>query len=385
VVYIGSEDGMEAGLVRRESDLPFLGVPAAAIRGRGPLAMARNAGTLARGVLVARRLIAGSRPAAILGTGGYVCVPVFLAARALGVPTAIFLPDVVPGLAVRLLSRLATVTACSVPDSAKYLRLTIDDGRLGGNAGGDNNRQSAIAKRKLVVTGYPVRPEFHHLDHAACRAAFGLQEGLPTILITGGSRGARSINTAVAAVLPQLLELAQLIHVCGREGDETFLQAAAAQLPEALRRRYYLYPYLHSETGERASGQAMGQGEAADRSMVAAFGASDLVICRSGASTLGELPAAGLPAVLVPYPFVHQDENADFLVRHGAAHKLNDGELLSGGGPEQAPLLQTVRRLIGDANERNRMAQRSRELAQPQAARRLADLLLQLAARGTPA
>jgi len=366
LVYVGSADGMEAGIVRRESDLPFYAVPAAALRGRNPLALARNAGTLARGTLVARRLIASERPGAILGTGGYVCVPVFLAARAMGVPTMVFLPDVVPGLAVRFLSRLATVTACSVEDSARYFR------------------------RPPAVTGYPARPELFALDRAACREAFGLAEGLPTVLVTGGSRGARSINRAIAALLPHLLPIAQVIHVCGREGDETWLREAAAQLPETLRRRYYLYAYLHSEQRDTAP-VAAGVPDLAPPSrpvapsMVAAFGAADLVVCRSGASTLGELPAAGLPGVLVPYPYVNQDENADFLVRRGAALKIRDSEMLGGARPEEGPLFRAVRRLIEDVNERGRMAERSRALARPDAARRLAQLLLHLAAEGTHA
>jgi UDP-N-acetylglucosamine--N-acetylmuramyl-(pentapeptide) pyrophosphoryl-undecaprenol N-acetylglucosamine transferase len=331
--------------VQRESRLPFLAVPAAAIRGRGPLALARNGATIARGTVDAMRLIRRARPAAILGTGGYVCVPVFLAARALGVPTAIYLPDVVPGLAVRFLARLAAVVACNVEDSAPFLRGAT-----------------------LAVAGYPVRPELFTQERAACRAALGLEPQLPALLVTGGSRGARSINRAVAALLPRLLEIAQVIHVCGREGDEEFLHAAAAQLPGELRGRYHLYPYLHSEPSD-------------PRSMTAALGAADLAICRSGASTLGELPAAGLPAVLVPYPYVHQDENADYLVRRGAAMKVADAALLGGGDPEAGQLFGAVRRLIRDEHERSAMAARSRALARPDAATRLADILLGLAAR----
>lgn len=370
---------MEAEIVRRESELPFLAVPAAAIRGRGPLALARNMATLARGTLAARRLIARERPAAILGTGGYVCVPVFLAARAAGVPTMIFLPDVVPGLAVRFLSRLATVTACSVEDSARYFKLQIVDCRLADARSAIGDLQSAIC-----VTGYPARRELFALDRAACRAAFRLADDPPALLVMGGSRGARSINRAIAALLPHLLPIAQVIHVCGREGDEAFLRAAADELPDGLRRRYHLYPYLHSPQGLRAEGWGAGAGSSIP-SMAAALGAADLAVCRSGASTLGELPAAGLPAVLIPYPYVHQDENADYLVRHGAALKVHDDELLGGGRPEEGPLFQRIHHLIGDTNERSTMAARSRALARPDAAERLAGVLLSLAARGVPA
>ncbi|MBC8162862.1 MAG: glycosyltransferase [Roseiflexaceae bacterium] len=355
---------------------------------------------MARGTGEARRLLRELRPAAILGTGGYVCVPLFLAARAQGVPTAIYLPDVVPGLAVQWLAKIATVVTCNVEDSAKYFGLQADV-RLEGS----RNLQS-----KLVVTGYPVRAELFTQDKAACRAAFGLAGALPTLLVYGGSRGARSINQAIAALLPHLLPLAQIIHVCGREGDEQFLQDAATQLPMELRERYKLYPYLfsgdqrpgirgqgpgvrdqglearHQEPGLPLEGEpdspALQRRELVRRepkTMTAAFGAADLAICRSGASTLAELPAAGLPAVLIPYPFVHQEENADYLVARGAALKLQDGAMLGTGRPEHGPLFGEVRRLLLAHDERFRMSERSRSLARPDAAHRLAEVLLALA------
>lgn len=357
---------MEADLVARESTLPFHAIPSAAVRGRNPLTMARNLLTLARGTLTARRLIKDRRPDAILGTGGYVCVPVFLAARLTRTPTIIYLPDVVPGLAVRLLSRLATLVACSVSDSARYLGLAPLDADvvLAEPAG-------ALAAARLVVTGYPIRPELQRLDRNACRAAFGLDAATPTLLVAGGSRGSRSINRAIAAVLPALLPLAQIIHVCGREGDAVFLRAAVDALPDELRQRYHLYEYLHSAPA------ALG----AQPSMIAALGAADLAVCRSGASALGELPVAGLAAVLAPYPHVHQDENADYLVRHGAAIKVDDAALLGDGDPEEGVLFRAIHRLIVRPEERQAMAERARSLARPDAAVRLASLLKALVVR----
>ena len=357
MVYVGSADGMEAGLVAQESDLPFRAIPAAALRGRSPLTLLRNSATLARGTMLARRLLRELRPGAVLGTGGYVCVPLFVAARLERVPTVIYLPDVVPGLAVRFLARIATRVACNVEDSLPFFR-----------------------GASTAVTGYPVRSELFGQDRRACRAAFGLDPAQPALLVYGGSRGARSINQAVAALLPHLLPLVQIIHVCGREGDERFLQAAAAQLPEALRGRYRLYPYLHSHEAE--PGAAGPNNTSAARpapTMVRAFGAASLAVCRSGASTLAELPAAGLPAVLVPYPYVHQDENADYLARRGAAVKVADAAMLGAGRPEDGPLFTQIRRLLERDEELTRMSERSRTLARPDAAQHLADLLLALA------
>ncbi|GAB4195544.1 MAG: UDP-N-acetylglucosamine--N-acetylmuramyl-(pentapeptide) pyrophosphoryl-undecaprenol N-acetylglucosamine transferase [Roseiflexaceae bacterium] len=367
VVYVGSRDGMEAGLVAKESDLPFRAVPAAALRGRSPLTLARNLGTLAAGTRIAGRLLRELRPGAVLGTGGYVCVPLFLAARLARVPTAIYLPDVVPGLAVRFLARVATVVACNVEDSLPFFR-----GRQPLQPGGALQR-FAPGSSPIVVTGYPVRAELFQQDQHACRAAFGLDQDAPVVFVYGGSRGARSVNQAIAALLPHLLPLAQVIHVCGREGDEAFLRAATERLPDALRARYHLYPYLFS------GAQPTPAGGTPPASMLAAFGAATLAVCRSGASTLAELPAAGLPAVLVPYPYVHQDENADYLVRRGAAVKVADAAMLGDGRPDEGPLFQQIRGLLERDGERMRMSERSRALARPDAARHLADLLLALA------
>ncbi|GAB4437978.1 MAG: UDP-N-acetylglucosamine--N-acetylmuramyl-(pentapeptide) pyrophosphoryl-undecaprenol N-acetylglucosamine transferase [Chloroflexi bacterium OHK40] len=394
LVYVGSVGGMEERIVAAESRLPFRALPAAAVRGRGPLQLARGAAVTLAGIRAARRLIDELRPRAILGTGGYVCVPLFLAARLAGVPTMVYLPDVVPGLAVRFLSRIATLTAVNVEDAARYLRLPVYDVRWEDRSATQQNVKLPDVGRQLIVTGYPVRAELFGQDRAACRRAFGLASELPVVLVYGGSRGARSLNRAIEVLLPDLLAHCQVVHVCGREGDEVWLQAAAARLPTALQGRYRLFPYLESGAGPPgAGGGARGDGDRAEgasspplpapggASMVAAFGAADLAVCRSGASTLAELPAAGLPAVLVPYPYVHQDENADYLVRRGAAVKVADEAMLGSGRPGDGPLFQQVIRLIQDEHERQRMAERSRALARPDAARHLAQALLSLAAR----
>lgn len=370
LVYVGSVGGMEQGIVARESDLPFHALPAAALRGRGLVAQLRASATLAVGTRAAYRLLRRLRPAAILGTGGYVCVPLFLAAWVARIPTLIYLPDVVPGLAVRWLARIATQVACNVADSLPYFGATNNPH----STPKARARGFALRPASFVVTGYPVRAELFAQDRAQCRAAFGLSTDWPVTLVFGGSRGARSINQAVATLLPDLLERTQVIHVCGREGDETWLRAAVERLEGRLQARYKLYPYLES-SAETANAAPTAP------SMLRAFGAADLAICRSGASTLAELPAAALPAVLVPYPYVHQDENADYLVRYGAAVKIADGAMLGTGRPQDGPLFVQVCRLLENNHERQRMAEQSRALARPDAARHLAEALLGLATR----
>jgi UDP-N-acetylglucosamine--N-acetylmuramyl-(pentapeptide) pyrophosphoryl-undecaprenol N-acetylglucosamine transferase len=378
--YVGSIGGMEAGIVARESRLRYLGVPAAAMRGRSPIRMARNSLTLIRGVLAAYRLIRHEQPIAILGTGGYVCVPIFVAARMAGVPTVIYLPDVFPGLAVRFLAKVATAIAGSVPEAGRYLGRSAVESDSVAELGSSQVAHKYL-QSKLVVVGYPVRSALFQLEPSVCKAAFGLSSELPVLLVYGGSRGARSINLAIRALLKPLLTIAQVIHVCGREGDAEGLREAAERLPAELRMRYRLFEYLEAER----SAEDPPAHTRPSQSMTSAFGAADLVLCRSGASTLGELPAAGLPAVLVPYPYVHQDENADYLVQHGAARKVSDSTMLGDGPAEHGPLFRELQRMIVESSERAAMAQRSRSLARPGAARRLAELLLALAARRTTA
>lgn len=339
---------MEGDLVRRESTIPFWAIDAAAVRGRGPVALAQNLWRLVRGIVQAIQLIQRERPAAIFGTGGYVCVPLFVAAWLMRVPSAIYLPDVVPGLAVRLLSRIATVTLASIPDAAAHVGLPV--------VASDQWRPD---RRAMLITGYPVRAEVVTADRAAARALLQLPADLPLVLVYGGSRGARSINMAVAAQLPHILAHAAVLHVCGREGDEAMLRAQAATLPTDVQSRYHLYPYLAMDGA---------------LTMPAAFAAADVTICRSGASVLGELPAAALPAILVPYPYVHQDENADYLVRHGAACKVADAAQADLLWPTLAPLLQ-------DRALRHQYQQAVRQLAKPQAAADMAHILHQLAGK----
>jgi UDP-N-acetylglucosamine--N-acetylmuramyl-(pentapeptide) pyrophosphoryl-undecaprenol N-acetylglucosamine transferase len=288
---------------------------------------------LMQGWRAACRLGRRERPAALFATGGYASIPVALAARALGVPILVYLPDIEPGLAVRAIARLAARVAVTAEDSRSY-----------------------FPARKVVVTGYPVRAEFDGLDRAGARASLGLGCDEPVLLVMGGSRGARSINQALDGVLEQVLELAHLVHVSG-ELDWPWVAERRAALPAALKARYHAFPYLHEEMG-------------------CALAAADLALCRAGASTLGELPFFGLPVVLVPYPHAwrYQRVNADWLGGRGAAVQLDDEQL-----PEK--LLPTLRRLLQDRAGLRRMADRMRALARPDAATRLAAELRRLAER----
>ncbi len=336
VLWVGQDDGMEADLVKSAS-LQFSGISAAAVRGKSPLALMKSLAALVRGWRQARRLVAEFRPDVLFVTGGYVCWPVTLAAKRAGVPVLIYLPDVVPGLAIKSLARFANQVAVTTAASIHYFR-----------AG------------KTVVTGYPVRRRLFSGDVKGARRRLKLEtrtesgERLPVLLVFGGSQGARSINQAVVAGLPDLLQESVLIHVTGRLDYEQVMDNQA-QLPEELRSRYRVFAYL-------------------DKEMVDAMLAADLVVARAGASTMGELPAAGLPAVLVPYPYAgaHQWHNAQYLAEAGMAVTVADERLAE-------DLVSTVVALLKAPERRLQMARSARALARPEAAAHIATQLEALA------
>lgn len=329
LLYVGGNEGPEAELVKRWG-LPFAPIEAGALRGASPWQIVRTARRMASGLLQAYRLVGRFRPQVTLTTGGYVSVPVALASRMRGVPFLVYLPDIRPGWAVSALARLAACIAVTNAASSRYL-----------------------PKAKVVETGYPVRPSLDAMDRAQARRTLGLQAHLKTLLVFGGSRGAHSINQAVEGILPPLLELGQVVHISGRE-DYDHLRAVVANLPLPARGRYHIFDYLHEE-------------------MPAALAAADLALCRAGASTLGELPAVGIPAILVPYPHAgaHQAENARILIEAGAAVLLRDSEL--------DRLLPLLSGLLGDDALLERMARSARRLAHPGAAAAIAHLLRDIA------
>jgi UDP-N-acetylglucosamine--N-acetylmuramyl-(pentapeptide) pyrophosphoryl-undecaprenol N-acetylglucosamine transferase len=286
------------------------------------------------------RLVSTFSPDVVLVTGGYVSAPVLIAARLRGIPSVVFLPDIVPGLAVRAMSPFASRVAVGFAATSAHWKST-----------------------RAVVTGYPVRPEFLTADRDRGRATFGIDGDRPVLLATGGSSGARSINLALLDALEPLLNHADLIHLCG-ELDEARLRETRNALPTALRRRYHLYRYLH-------------------KGMADAMAASDLVICRAGAGAMAELPAVGRPAIVVPGTFAggHQAENAAVLGTTGAAIVVPDGDL--GGVPRgtQGVLLPTILELLGDEARRATMATAARSLARPEAAANIVALLAGVARR----
>jgi UDP-N-acetylglucosamine:LPS N-acetylglucosamine transferase len=331
---------MEEKLVKREN-VAFQAIPAAGVHGVGLRSLPGNLYRLVRGTLASHRIVRSFKPDVLLLTGGYVAAPMVLAAR--NIPTVLFVPDIEPGMALNFLAPFAHRIALTTEDSLAFFPA-----------------KKLRRKAQISVTGYPVRPGLVDMNRqAAAKTAkdfFKLEDGLPVLLVTGGSRGTLSINQAILAHLSELLGYCQVIHIIGERdwGLNNKFQTANISLPAHLASRYHAYPYLHEE-------------------MAVALACADLVISRAGASILGEYPSIGLPAILVPYPYAwrYQKVNADFLVRHNAAVMLPDSEL-------DTKLLPLIIGLFNQPEKLETMRKAMRSLYKPQAVEALASIILNL-------
>ena len=328
VLWVGSRGGMEESLVTRR-DIPYKAIPAAGVHGVGLRGLPGNLWELLKGVFASRRILREFKPNVLLFTGGYVAIP--MAAAAIRWQSLLYVPDIEPGMALKALAKFTDKIALTTETSSAYFP----------------------NKSKLTVTGYPVRPGLSSWTREDALAYFDFDPALPTLCVAGGSKGARSINTALVKILPELLAEMQIVHLTGHL-DWDFVEANAQDLPKALAKRYQPFPYLHE--------------------MGAALAAADLIVSRAGASTLGEYPLFGLPSILVPYPYAwrYQKVNASYLADRGAAEILLDENL-------DAELYDRVHRLITDKKALSNMGKAMEALATPDAAERIAKLLKQLA------
>ncbi len=332
VLWVGSVEGMEADLVHRMG-LPYQAIPAAGLHGVGIRSLPGNLIKLIRGYFASKKVIKQFCPDVLLFTGGYVAIPMALAGRKL--PSVLFVPDIEPGLALRTLSRFADKIAITAEQSTKYYR----------------------NDKKLFVTGYPTRSDLQEWTRVKGLKKFKLSQKEPVLLVLGGSKGARSINRALLQNLEELLTRTQVIHISGQlDWDE--VNKFCEGLPHDLKTRYHAFPYLHEEMG-------------------AAFTVADLVLSRAGASTLGEYPQFGLPAILVPYPYAwrYQKVNADHLVQNGGAMLITNEDLAG-------KMLPVVTSLLTDKKKLKAMSAAMRSLYSPKAAQQIAALVSELALKG---
>ncbi len=287
----------------------------------------------------AAAVLARERPTAIFTTGGYVAVPVLLAAAPMRIPVVLWDGNVIPGRAVRATARLATTLAVSFEATCRALA-------------------TSATGRPCFVTGTPIR-DVTEIDREAARLRLDIAPGERVLLIFGGSQAVARFNAAVAEALRRLVARVTVIHVTGEDGYPAALADREA-LPEGHRPRYRPYPFLRDE-------------------MLAVLAAADMVVGRAGSSTLAEVTALGLPMVVVPYPHAggHQRANAASLVEAGAARLVDDAAF-------DAPALLDAAALLDDPAGHAAMAAAARSRGRPGAADAVAELVLAAAARRPP-
>ena len=324
VLFVGTARGMEMRLVP-DAGFNLRLVDVGQLKNVSLLTRLRTLFNLPRSIFACKRLIREFRPNVVFGVGGYASGPAMAAAVQLKIPTMAFEPNAMPGLANRLVGKRVQAAAVNFPSAAAWFH-------------------------NAEVTGIPVRPDFFKLQPPTAAA--------PHLLVFGGSQGARLFNTCLPQVVPALLEAIPgltILHQSGARHAEVTRAAYAASGADP--ERWQVLPFLDD--------------------MPARFADANLVMARSGASTVAELAAAGKPALLVPFAAAadnHQKRNAEEMVNAGAAVMLQEPDLAAPGN-----LLDALIGLLTAPERLAAMSAAARTQAHPDAAERIADRLASLA------
>jgi UDP-N-acetylglucosamine--N-acetylmuramyl-(pentapeptide) pyrophosphoryl-undecaprenol N-acetylglucosamine transferase len=340
-LWVGSRDGLEREAAAN-ANIPFVAIPTGKLRRYLSLRNVTDAARVPLGMVAARKRLRAFSPDVVLSTGGFVSVPTVIAACGIA-PVLTHEQTAILGLATRINAKFAAVLAVAHQQSAE-----------------DANR----IHNYVIVTGNPVRPALTNGDRTRGRSWLGFDESLPVVYVTGGARGASPINQRIGALLPNLLEVAQVVHQTGpasANADAESLRQLREALPDPLRHRYRVFEFVRDELPD-------------------VYAATDLVVSRSGAGTIAELAYVGLPAILIPLPGAGGDEqtaNARVLSDIGAA------VVLPQINATPARLREEIQSILTDPARRARMADAARSVSQPKAASHLADALLSMASHAT--
>jgi UDP-N-acetylglucosamine--N-acetylmuramyl-(pentapeptide) pyrophosphoryl-undecaprenol N-acetylglucosamine transferase len=317
--FIGTARGIENRLVPA-AGFPLRLVQVGALKNVSLATRLRTVSDLPRSVWESRRIFREFRPDVVIGVGGYASGPGMLAAVLMRIPTLVFEPNFVPGFANRVVARFVSAAAVHFEETGRYFR-------------------------RCEVTGVPVREAFFQISTVPAT---------PTVLVFGGSQGAHAINQVVIESAGEMLARTSGLRIIHQTGDKDFTDAQAA----------------YAKLG------GMVEAHRFIDDMPAAFAKASLLICRSGASTVAEVTAAGRPAVFVPFPRAaddHQKRNAEALERAGAAVMLEEQKLT------RESLVETVSSLLADASRLRTMGEAARKLSHPNAAHDIASMAAKLA------
>jgi UDP-N-acetylglucosamine--N-acetylmuramyl-(pentapeptide) pyrophosphoryl-undecaprenol N-acetylglucosamine transferase len=321
IMFVGTARGIETRLVP-QAGFGLMKIKVGALKNVGMLTRLRTLIDLPLAILHSRKIIHVFSPDVVIGVGGYASGPAMAAAILGRIPTLAFEPNYVPGFANKMVGNHVSAAAVHFEQTASYFR----------------NAQ---------VVGVPVRQEFFSVPPSSAPQQ-------PTLLIFGGSQGAHAINEAVSAAVPEVLRQIPNLRVIHQTGERDYNDVRAA----------YLRAGIEAEVSAFID------------NMPQAFAGADLLICRSGASTVAEITAAGKPAIFVPFPQAaddHQRRNAEAIAQGGAALLIPQGELTG------ERLAQTIVELMADAKRLQEMSERARALSHHDAAGRVAGMVAELA------
>ncbi len=322
VLFIGTARGIETRLVP-QAGFPLELIQVGALKNVSLTTRAKTIFDLPRAIAASARMLSDFDPEVVIGVGGYASGPAMVAAIRRRLPTLAFEPNVVPGFANRMIARWVSAAAVHFEETCRYFP-------------------------NCKVTGVPVRAAFFSIPPKP--------GGVPTLLVFGGSQGARAINLAMTTTesLIGLREKIPGIRIVHQTGQRDYDHVLAA----------YQQSGISSEVHKFID------------DMPGTFARTDLLVCRSGASTVGEITAAGKPAIFVPFPAAaddHQNVNARALERAGAAVVVEESNLGA------AYLVDTIAALIGDSSRLQSMSAAAKSLSHPKAVEEIVEMVVRLA------
>lgn len=328
LLFIGPQKGVDREILA-QTDYPLQTLDIQGLPRQASIKLLKALFLVVKSIFQARRILGEFKPHIVVGMGGYGSFPVMAMATLLRIPTLIHEQNVLPGLANKLLGRVAQVVAVSFPGTEKIFS----------------------KGKKTVLTGNPLRQGLFKPSREEGVSFFGLHPNKKTLLVFGGSRGAQNINRALIQAYPlfQDLDDLQIIHLTGRENFQAVLENIQSLKNPKDKVVYRSYPYLEH--------------------IGLAYAVSDLILARAGATSIAEITARGIPAILVPYPYAvgaHQEKNARFLEEKGAAAVVLDRDLAG------ESLFTMVTSLIFNTEVLMGMKKNSHKLGRPEAAKELA-------------
>ena len=335
VRYAGTPKGVEARLVA-EAGIPFQAFEASGFNRNHPTTIFKGVRLIQKSTGAAKQWFDELKPDVVVAFGGYVCIPVGRAAASTGVPLVVHEQNSVMGMANKYLSKKAAAVCLTYDHAAS----AVDD------------------KSKIVLTGNPVRSAVFSSTREEGRELLGIPQDARMLLVTGGSLGARHLNQGMCALKERLLSREDLyiVHVTGPKELDSVTEALALTPEEA--QRWQLFGYTNQ--------------------MGACMAAADAIVSRAGATSLAEISARAIPAVLVPFPFAtedHQTTNARAYVDAGCAYMIADADV------ETPEFGQLVKQLVDDPDVRASMSAAARAQKTADAAAALADVVMRCAAR----